>query len=556
MKENNCVDDDFIDITSGDLFPILETIDQGIIMTDKDGIILYYNKSHAKMDGLDKDSVKGLKMTEVYHLDKNTSLIMRCLKKNKAILNFSSIYTTRNGRVVNSINNIYPLRKNGQLIGAMSFVKDYEYLDGIINKIDGAYKKTTIINETRFTFRSIVGSTPPLLEMENKAKLASNSPSPIMFYGETGTGKELFAQAIHNYSYRKRASYMAVNCAAIPETLLEGILFGTTKGSYTGAINKPGLFEQANGGTIFLDEINSMPISLQSKLLRVLQEKKVRRIGAKKEIVLDLKIISSTNELPQKEISKGNLRKDFFYRLGVVFLAIPPLRKRLEDIAPLTDHFIRKYNKIMGKKVQKVSAELRDHFQTYKWPGNVRELENIIEGAMNMVGSGNLIKRRHMVSEEMFLEKPKKTFENATDALEDSADAETHGNHSRKTVEITNQATPLKREPAAGKAAKKNMPQTDETNKEKIIQTLIHCLGSAKKTSEKLNISRQTLHKKIKKYSINRERILENIEKGSIEKSLFDAKGNITVAAQHLSISRQLLNYKMKKYDILKSSFK
>lgn len=544
MKENNFMDDEFIDITSGDFFPILETIDQGIIMTDKEGAILYYNKSHAKMDGLDIGSVKGLKMTEVYLLDENTSVIMRCLKTNKAILNFTSIYTARNGRVVNSINNVYPLRKNGQLVGAMSFVKDYEYLDDIINKIDGAYKKTTIINETRFTFSSIVGATPPLLEIENKSKLASNSPSPIMFYGETGTGKELFAQAIHNYSYRKRASYMAVNCAAIPETLLEGILFGTTKGSYTGAIEKPGLFEQANGGTIFLDEINSMPISLQSKLLRVLQEKKVRRVGAQKEIVLDLKIISSTNELPQKEISKGNLRKDFFYRLGVVFLTIPPLRERLGDIDALTDHFIKKYNKTMNKKVKKVSAELRDYFQRYKWPGNVRELENIIEGAMNMVGGGNLIKRRHMVSEEMLLKKP-------GDAFKDSVDAQPHGKHSQGIAETTEPATFLKNK-VTSRVSEKKMSPTDEINKENIIQTLIHCLGSVKKTSEKLNVSRQTLHKKIKFYSINREKILENIEKGGIEKSLINANGNITLAAQYLSISRQLLNYKMKKYNISK----
>lgn len=547
MKENIFKDEDCIDITSGDLFPILDAIDQGILMADKDGYILYYNKSHAKMDGLDYKDVIGQKMTEIYDLDDNSSTIMRCLKHNKAIINHTLLYTAKNGRVVNSITNNFPLIKNGRLMGAISFVKDYEYLDDIINTIDGSYKKATIINDTRFTFSSIVGSSPPLMDIENKAKLASNSPSPIMFYGETGTGKELFAQAIHNYSYRKRASYMAVNCAAIPETLLEGILFGATKGSYTGAIEKPGLFEQANGGTIFLDEINSMPIGLQAKLLRVLQEKKVRRIGAEKEIVLDLKIISSTNELPQKAISRGNLRNDLFYRLGVVFLAVPPLRERLGDIEPLIEHFIMKHNKIMNKKVKRVSVELKDYFLNYQWPGNVRELENLIEGAMNMVGNGRVIKRNCIASEAMFMESLKAGLDHSTDGR---LYGESPG-YLKKGKPLS--SSPKKRGRTSSSTRK---PVLDENDKKNITQALIHCLGNVKKASEKLSLSRQTLHKKIKQYGIDRKRILSDIEKDKIEKCLSEAKGNITHAAQHLSISRQLLNYKIKKYSILTSGYK
>ena len=192
--------EEFIDVTSGDLFPILEAIDQGVLMADKNGYILYYNKSHAKMDGLHHEKVLGRKITEVYDLEESSSLVMRCLKKNQSIINRTNLYTAINGKVVNSINNVFPLRKNGNLIGAVNFVKDYEYLDGIISKIEGSYRKIPIKNETRFTFESIIGSTPLIREVINKAKLSSNSPSQVMLYGETGTGKELFAQSIHNNS--------------------------------------------------------------------------------------------------------------------------------------------------------------------------------------------------------------------------------------------------------------------------------------------------------------------------------------------------------------------
>jgi arginine utilization regulatory protein len=543
------MDDAFIDITSGDLFPFLEAIDQGILMADKNGTILYYNKSHAKMDGLDYKSVIGRKMTEVYDLDENESTIMRCLKYNKAIINYSHIYRARNGRVVNSINSNFPLRKNGKLIGAVSFVKDYEYLDQIISEMEGSYRKTPVQNETRFSFNSIVGESYLFQEELRKAKLSSNSPSPIMLYGETGTGKELFAQAIHNYSYRKRASYMAVNCAAIPETLLEGILFGSAKGSYTGAIEKPGLFEQANGGTIFLDEINSMPVSLQAKLLRVLQEKKVRRIGASKEIVLDLKVISSTNELPKKAISKGDLRKDLFYRLGVVFLAIPPLRERIEDVQALTGHFIYKYNKILDKKVVRVSAELKRYFLEYEWPGNVRELENLIEGAMNMIGNSTIVQRQHIASEDMFISNRKEVHKN---------DENTRVNENagrRKEIE-SGGGSYAEKEMVSGTITNKGSVEDTIREKKKIIVALANSQGNIKKTAEKLKVSRQTLHKKIKKLSIDRGGIVEDIERVKIEKSLSESGGNISRAAETLGISRQLLNYKMKKYAISRASFK
>jgi arginine utilization regulatory protein len=179
---------------------------------------------------------------------------------------------------------------------------------------------------------------------------------------------------------------VGINCAAIPDTLLEGLLFGTVKGAFTGAVDKQGLFEQANGGTLFLDEINSMPIGLQSKLLRVLQEKKIRRVGASGEVPVSVKIISSVNIPAHKAIRERQLRMDLFYRLAVVYIAIPPFREQPEGIETLTRHFIFKNNLALDKQVRGVSEPVMQFFRSYHWPGNVRELEHLIEGAMNTIG--------------------------------------------------------------------------------------------------------------------------------------------------------------------------
>ncbi|MCP3876099.1 MAG: transcriptional regulator, partial [Desulfobacteraceae bacterium] len=248
------------------------------------------------------------------------------------------------------------------------------------------------------TFERIIGKTPAFVNAINASRMAASTPSPVMLFGETGTGKELFARALHNHSSRSAKKYTPVNCAAIPENLLEGILFGTSKGAFTGSVDKAGLFERTNKGTIFLDEVNSMPIGLQSKILRSIQESKVRRVGALKEIETDLKIISSVNNDPHVSISNGTLRSDLFYRLGVVFIHIIPLRERMDDLGLLVNHFIEKHNTLLGKSVQKASDKVMKLFKKYTWPGNVRELEHVIEGAMNVIGTNKTIQIRHLQS--------------------------------------------------------------------------------------------------------------------------------------------------------------
>ena len=221
------------------------------------------------------------------------------------------------------------------------------------------------------------------------AKRMAHSESRIMLLGETGTGKELFAQSIHNDSLRAKEPFIAINCSAIPDNLLESILFGTHKGAFTGAENKAGLFEEAKNGTLFLDEINSMSVILQAKLLRALESNRIRRLGSNTEIQVNPRIISAMNIDPGQAIANEQLRSDFYYRLAVVTIKCPPLREREEDIITLARHYITKYNKILGRKIDEISPEVMEILESYNWPGNVRELSHCIEHAMNMLDTAD-----------------------------------------------------------------------------------------------------------------------------------------------------------------------
>ncbi|MDZ7665603.1 MAG: sigma 54-interacting transcriptional regulator [Desulfotignum sp.] len=304
-------------------------------------------------------------------------------------------YRTRMGKFANTIHNVHPIFNKNKLVGSICFVRDFNVLTETLSGMRLPESQQRL-HQYDITFDTIIGQDPAFTDALNAARMAANTPSPVMLYGETGTGKELFARAIHNHSPRHEKKYTPVNCAAIPENLLEGILFGTSKGAFTGSINKAGLFERTSQGTIFLDEINSMPVGLQSKILRIVQEGKVRRVGALKEIKFDLKIISSVNQDPHISITSGSLRADLFYRLGVVFIHIVPLRDRPTDLPLLVAHFIAKHNKALGRQVRAIDNQVMDMFGQYQWPGNVRELEHVIEGAMNIMGQDDMIRIEHL----------------------------------------------------------------------------------------------------------------------------------------------------------------
>src|SRR5699024_1314785 len=213
---------------------------------------------------------------------------------------------------------------------------------------------------------------------------AAGAKVPVLVYGDTGTGKELFIHSIHNSSPRRYQPFIAQNCAAFPPNLLEGILFGTVKGGFTWVEYRAGLFELAHGGSLFLDEINSMPIELQSKLLRALQDGTIRRVGGTNTIDVDVRILTATNIRPEEAVKKNQLREDLYYRLNVISLEIPPLRERKEDITILTKFFIDKFNKKMNRSVKDLSNEVKELFLSYSWKGNVRELEHLLEGIMSI----------------------------------------------------------------------------------------------------------------------------------------------------------------------------
>ncbi len=241
--------------------------------------------------------------------------------------------------------------------------------------------------EFPYEISSIVGQSDSIVLLKKQIHHIAKSPSTVLITGETGTGKELVARAIHNESDRKDKPFIAINCGAIPDTLLETEFFGYTRGAFTGADpkGKIGKFELANGGILFLDEIGSLPIYLQAKLLRVLQERHFTRVGSTRLIHIDVRIIAATNESLQGLIEEGRFRKDLFYRLNVIPLEVPPLRERIDDIPLLVEHFLEKYCALLGKPTVYLPSSLLDTLQTYHWPGNVRELENVIEFMVNMM---------------------------------------------------------------------------------------------------------------------------------------------------------------------------
>jgi len=278
--------------------------------------------------------------------------------------------------------------------GAFDFIQKVQTHQDIIIPLERAFKYAHVKRENQYlkeqlnvedegAFHGAVGRSPAMLELFNQVKRVAQTNANVLVTGETGTGKEIIARGIHHYSQRKNAPFVPVVVSTLPDNLLEGELFGHVKGAYTGAVSdKPGLFESANKGTIFLDEIGEVPIDMQPKLLRVLQERKVRRLGSLKERPLDVRIISATNKSPEKLIKEQKLREDLYFRLNVVKVHLPPLRERREDIPLLAYHFLKQYRDIGLVEIEKISDEALILLEEYDWPGNVRQLQNAVESAV------------------------------------------------------------------------------------------------------------------------------------------------------------------------------
>ncbi|WP_216829318.1 sigma-54 interaction domain-containing protein [Alkalihalobacterium elongatum] len=361
------------------LTTVIQELDVGIHVVNKNGETILYNNKMSTIESMNAKDVIGKNIREVFEFpNEQTSTLLQALEEKQTTKNVKQQYFNNKGEEIITINHTFPFVDNDKLEGAFEIAKD-------VTKIEKLIRQNRQNHNTRYSFDSIIGTSSAIKEVIENAKRVTRTPSSVLITGETGTGKEIFAQSIHNGSERAHKPFISQNCAALPDSLIEGLLFGTKRGAFTGAADHPGLFEQAEGGTLLLDEINSLNPNLQAKLLRAIQEKTIRRVGDTKDLEIDVRIISTINEDPISAISEGRLRKDLYYRLSVVSLFIPPLRERLEDIKPLMRHFIELYNYKFQMNVKGVANDILHHLYNYDWPGNVRELEHIVEAAMNLM---------------------------------------------------------------------------------------------------------------------------------------------------------------------------
>lgn len=458
---------------------ILVNLDEGIIVTDANANITFYKEPATNIGGIDLRTAAGKNILEVFpDLTPETSTFYNVIKNKKPLIEHIQHYTNYQGKKVSTVTSTIPIFENGELVGCFEIFKDLTQVMELSGKIlrlqEQLYQKKTDDKKTdacdaRYSFENIIGKSKAMRDLKDKAVKIAGSNSPILIFGETGTGKELLVQAIHNANAKRKCKpFIAQNCAALPFNLLESILFGTASGSFTGAKDNPGLFELADGGTLFLDEINSLNIELQAKLLRVLQDGVVRRVGNTKTKSVDVRIIASTNVDPVQLVQKKLLRQDLYYRLNVIYLEIPPLRDRKEDICLLADYFIEKNNEKLGKSVKNMSKEVQQALTEYPWPGNVRELEHLIESTMNLVEKDII----------------------TMDAIQ---------YHFDKRIALVNEQVQ--------KADSVNGPidlslAVSQFEKELIVKTLRSTNGNISKAARALKLPKQTLHNKIKKHEI------------------------------------------------------
>lgn len=376
----------------------LESFFENIVIVDKKGYIKMMNRSYGEYLGVDHREVVGKHVTEV--IDNTRMHIVATTGK-------AEIAEIQRIRDKDSVVTRIPIIKDGEVIGAVgkSLFKDPKDLKAMARQINTLQHQLEYYKEElrkvqggKFTFDSIVGRSEKMEWMKTVALRAAKGNSTVLVLGESGTGKELFAHAIHNASGRLHGPMIKINCAAVPENLLESELFGYDDGAFTGARRggKPGKFELANSGTIFLDEIGDMTLAMQAKLLRVLQEREIERVGGTKPIKVDVRVIAATNRDLEAMIEHGEFRQDLYYRLNIISLQIPPLRERKEDIPLLCTTLLKKINNQTPHWVEGVSPEAQGYLMEYAWPGNVRELENILERAVNLMDEEALIMPEHL----------------------------------------------------------------------------------------------------------------------------------------------------------------
>jgi propionate catabolism operon transcriptional regulator len=352
---------------------IIDFAYEGIIGIDVEGKIIAFNPIAAKLVGCNPDEVIGKKINDVI---KNTEMF-RVLRTG-----VSELEELQDLGDVKILTNRIPIIVNGEVRGAVATFQELEKIQKAERQIRKQLYSKGHVAKTHFN--NIIGKSKAMRQAKARAREFSQVDSTVLILGETGTGKELFAQSIHNASHRADKPFVAINCAALPENLLESELFGYVEGAFTGARKggKPGVFELAHSGTIFLDEISEMSQKLQARFLRVIQEKEVVRLGDDKVIPVDVRVIAATNRELYKMVKESKFREDLYYRLNVLELKLPPLRERKDDIPDIATFFINEKSRELGLKNINISKEALNKLTQYSWPGNVRQLENIIERAL------------------------------------------------------------------------------------------------------------------------------------------------------------------------------
>lgn len=446
----------------GTLSTVLDAAYEGLLVINNEGYITMVNQAFAGLLNARPSQLVGKHVTQVIE-DSRMPIVVQT-----GVPEVGELQRINDQEVI--IQRV-PIIKEGKTLGAVGKImfKDVAELNALVDKISSlntelAYYKGEVqkYRGARYGLNHIVGESKPMVALKETIKRIASSNSTVLIRGETGTGKELVAHAIHMESGRKYGPFIQVNCAAIPEHLLESELFGYEEGAFTGARKggQVGKFQLAHGGTIFLDEIGDMSFSLQAKLLRVLQEREIEPLGAVKTTQIDVRVIAATNNELEQLMEKGLFREDLFYRLNVVSLRLPPLRERMEDLELLVSRFCHKFQEEFGRSFDKMSPEVWEVFRSYRWPGNVRELEHVLERAFNVM-EDNCITLKDL---PFYLQKQ-------------AQEIETNGDRPLQSI-------------------------LDEAEKKAVIEVLQQTQGNKVLAAQKLGISRAWLYRLIKKHGL------------------------------------------------------
>lgn len=378
---------------------VLDCVDESVICLDRKGNFVYVNRTGERVNGYLSEDVAGKHLCAVCDIAEDESTTLKVLRTKHAYRNLYHRYATIYGKELSILHSEFPISvRENEPLGVASFENNFEMLQRKktwLNQVISTMEKQSPADISRktaqsYTFDDIIGETPKIRDTIELAKRIAPLNSSVLVTGETGTGKEMFAQSIHAASYRSKGKFVAINCAAIPDTLIESLLFGTERGSFTGSVDKAGLFEEADNGTLFLDEINSMSLNMQSKLLRVLETSTLRRVGGHKDIRVNVRTIAACNADVFELIKKGVFRRDLYYRIAAISIDIPPLHQRSEDIPLYIDFFFKHHQEGRIFSLDHISPTVLSILMEYEWPGNVRELFHVLEYAVNVATTNTL----------------------------------------------------------------------------------------------------------------------------------------------------------------------